>query len=265
MIGREGARHFSFDLRKQETVLGRDPKCDLIVSDPLSSRKHAIIFRKDEGYAVKDLGSRNGTFVNEQKIKDDRKLEWGDRVRIGPMQMIFVYREESPAKSADPGGAEAAAPQSAMFRRKTVGVNVGGFDLSFVKKPRPAHMNLLVEVATRLVPLRDPEHSTAAFLEALLRHFEASRSALLAYGEGPSEIRSQTIRAASEQTSTEIHFEPELIKLVRATQRAFLQDEDYSALYVPFSRNGEITGVLYVDAFMQARRLTEDDLWVTHA
>jgi DNA-binding NtrC family response regulator len=263
LIVREGARHFSYDLRKLETVLGRDPKCDLIVSDALSSRKHALITKKEDGYHVEDLGSRNGTFVNEKKLAGKRRLEWGDCIRIGPMQVLFVYREE-PAPKAE-SSAVPAGPQSAMFRRKTVGVNVGGFDLSYVKKPRPAHMNLLVDVATRLVPLRDPEHSTAAFLDSLLRHFEASRAALLEYGEGPSEIRSQTVRAAGETAPTEIEFEKELLKLVRATQRAFLQDEDYSALYLPFSRNGEITGVLYLDNFQQARRLTEDDLWVAHA
>lgn len=265
LIVREGARHFSYDLRKQETVLGRDPKCDLIVSDALSSRKHALITKKDDGYYVKDLGSRNGTFVNDKKISAERKLEWGDCLRIGPMQILFVFREDPTPRAEASEGVSAAGPQSSMFRRKTVGVNVSGFDLSYVKKPRLGHMNLLVEVATRLVPIRDPERSTAAFLDAVLRHFEASRAALLQYGEGPTEIRSQTVRAAGATAPAEIEFEKELLKLVRATQRAFLQDEDYSALYLPFVRNGEIAGVLYLDNFQQARRLTEDDLWVAYA
>ncbi|HUE71199.1 MAG TPA: FHA domain-containing protein [Pirellulaceae bacterium] len=58
-----------FILRAGEpTRIGRGLDCDVVLSDPLSSRVHATVVYQDEGWFVRDAGSRNGTFVNGQKI-----------------------------------------------------------------------------------------------------------------------------------------------------------------------------------------------------
>ena len=69
-------------------VIGRDSNCSLAIDDDSVSRRHATVEWKDDGYVVRDLGSTNGTFVNDQRVQE-QKLSAGDRVRFG--KNIFKY------------------------------------------------------------------------------------------------------------------------------------------------------------------------------
>ena len=57
--------------------------CDVDLSDPDVSRRHAVVRGVDGGLAVEDLGSKNGTFVNDSRISGIVEISPGDRVRFG--------------------------------------------------------------------------------------------------------------------------------------------------------------------------------------
>jgi pSer/pThr/pTyr-binding forkhead associated (FHA) protein len=78
----------SVSLTKAETTLGRLPECDVVVDDPGVSRQHARIRRAETGFVLSDLGSTNGTFVNEQPVQD-HLLADGDRITIGETLLVF--------------------------------------------------------------------------------------------------------------------------------------------------------------------------------
>jgi pSer/pThr/pTyr-binding forkhead associated (FHA) protein len=63
-------------------TIGREG-CDIVVPDPEMSRRHAAVRILDEGLAIEDLGSKNGTFVNDRRIEGIAELKQGDRVRFG--------------------------------------------------------------------------------------------------------------------------------------------------------------------------------------
>jgi len=65
-----------------EVAVGRQD-CDLTISSPQVSRRHARIESSGDRAEVTDLGSRNGTFVNDERIAEARRLEPGDSLRIG--------------------------------------------------------------------------------------------------------------------------------------------------------------------------------------
>ena len=82
--GRAGHREV-FD--KAVITLGRDPRSDLPLDpnqDLDASTRHAAVVRSGDGFVLRDLGSRNGTFVNGHRISADHELKAGDRVRLGP-------------------------------------------------------------------------------------------------------------------------------------------------------------------------------------
>ena len=102
-------------LGAKPVVLGRDAGCDIPIDDPSTSRRHARISPSDAGYVVEDLGSKNGTLVNDVACKPI-PLRSGDRVLMG--SVLAVYHQEpistpSVVVSDDPDASRATryAPQ----------------------------------------------------------------------------------------------------------------------------------------------------------
>lgn len=73
-------------------IIGRSETCDLCLEDPLASRNHAAVSVDGQELRVDDLGSRNGVFVNEERVDKTRRLQHGDRLRIGSQTMIVLRR-----------------------------------------------------------------------------------------------------------------------------------------------------------------------------
>ncbi len=64
-------------------VIGRAPACELMLEDTYISQQHARIFGKNGSWYVEDLGSTNGTYVNDQKLAAPAMVQPGDRIRAG--------------------------------------------------------------------------------------------------------------------------------------------------------------------------------------
>ncbi len=89
-----------------EIKIGRLPGLAVTVLDTKVSREHCKVYRQSTGWIVEDLESRNGTYVNAQRVKK-RLLQPGDRLRVG--QTEFEYSTAAPGSPVPPAG-EAAAP-----------------------------------------------------------------------------------------------------------------------------------------------------------
>jgi pSer/pThr/pTyr-binding forkhead associated (FHA) protein len=66
-------------------VIGRDESCDLRPTNRLISRRHCEIDQRDDGAFVKDLDSRNGTYVNKLRVTDEVRVRDGDQIQVGPI------------------------------------------------------------------------------------------------------------------------------------------------------------------------------------
>ena len=64
-------------------TIGRDDTADLQLRDKAVSRRHATLRVEGETAVIEDLGSRNGTFVNGDRVGDARRLREGDAVQVG--------------------------------------------------------------------------------------------------------------------------------------------------------------------------------------
>jgi pSer/pThr/pTyr-binding forkhead associated (FHA) protein len=80
----------------QDVSIGRSPENDLSIDDAALSRKHAQFYRADGGHAVKDLGTSNGTTVNNETIRT-RVLQTKDVIRLGEVEIQFVQIAKNPA------------------------------------------------------------------------------------------------------------------------------------------------------------------------
>ena len=75
-------------LSGSKVVLGRSRECDIVVSDPNVSRRHAELRRDDGRWTIVDLGSTNGIKVNGRRVSD-AALREGDRVTLGVTDLTF--------------------------------------------------------------------------------------------------------------------------------------------------------------------------------
>ncbi len=85
-LGNDSTR---FELKGANTVIGRHPECDVVVDAGAVSRYHAKVVRRDDGFYLEDLQSRNGTFLNGQMIAQPTKLNESDQIRICEVEFAF--------------------------------------------------------------------------------------------------------------------------------------------------------------------------------
>ncbi|MEJ2363713.1 MAG: FHA domain-containing protein [Deltaproteobacteria bacterium] len=84
----------------QKITIGRQSTNDISIADRLVSKRHAVIGRVKGQIVVKDLGSRNGTLVNGDKV-EKAILSSGDRLKIGGAMLRFFKKEEPGKTSSD--------------------------------------------------------------------------------------------------------------------------------------------------------------------
>lgn len=91
--GREGRLELS-----ERAVIGRSEHCDLQISDRGVSKEHCEIRTVGPSWVIRDLGSKNGTFVNGRSVKRELWLRDGDRITVGGVTLLFHL---SPAAASD--------------------------------------------------------------------------------------------------------------------------------------------------------------------
>lgn len=85
--GRPGKR---FDITGDVVRIGRGQQNDIVLEDDVVSRSHARVERRGTGWVIMDVGSRNGTLVNEQWVMDIIPIRNGDRIRFGSVILKYL-------------------------------------------------------------------------------------------------------------------------------------------------------------------------------
>jgi len=98
-LGPDGQEN-SFPLIAPEILIGRKSDADVVLNNQHVSRHHAKLVKTPEGYALQDLGSTHGTFVNESRV-ENKALKHGDKISLGKDRIDLHYftSESKPAKS----------------------------------------------------------------------------------------------------------------------------------------------------------------------
>jgi pSer/pThr/pTyr-binding forkhead associated (FHA) protein len=99
-------------LKKDKFLIGRAKECSLRAGSEAISRRHCAIVRKDGSWTARDLGSRNGTYVNDTRIAEEVTLSPGDELRVGPLKFRIATAETSkPAKEPASSAPEQPKPK----------------------------------------------------------------------------------------------------------------------------------------------------------
>ncbi|HLW00225.1 MAG TPA: FHA domain-containing protein [Ktedonobacterales bacterium] len=161
-----------FALSKAVLTIGRDSGCDITISDASISRQHAQIIRQEMGWYLQDLGSRNGTAINGQRLSAPQRVEDGDVLTIGNIPLRYLAerpREEAavpeepvtetlPTSSQEPAAEEitTATPTQAL-PPKTPTVPLRGRE-----HPRPLRLPTRPLEPSPAAPEQAPEPKSVA-------------------------------------------------------------------------------------------------------
>ena len=96
VVERGVAAPSTIPLDKSVCVLGKAAEADVPLDNPFVSRMHARILRDGARFQLRDLGSKNGTYVNGERLSSDgRWLKGGDRIDLALDQVVLMFQERS--------------------------------------------------------------------------------------------------------------------------------------------------------------------------
>lgn len=263
-------------IRQEFVTLGRhpsatvqfDPERDLEVSG-----RHAALFRQGGGWVVRDLGSSNGTWVNDKRIQGDRPLHPNDVIRFGPKgpRLLFVRQQEEeaaipPTRSQPERDAGTTAPlrpagstterirrevrrQTAPWRRAVLGIAVlvglGGLGLAVMLRQRSRALEmergaLLARADSLLERLQAASTSVAALAGALQEARQETHRLRGSLAGG--EVSSERLDSLSRELATSLAHHEAVLRAAHLDAAAIARE------------NGDAIGVL-VSEFPGGRRV----------
>ncbi len=279
-------RGSSFPLSSAEISIGRDPGNDIAILDSSISRRHCLIRREGRRYTIKDLESRNNTFVNRVPV-NERVLEFGDEIRVG--NSLFLLTDPETAESTDSNSVqldESPAGGSTVVLRKE--------QVRYLSPPRkeaalPAtsrtvrDLNALLKIGNALSRLRSVKDIERQVLASVLEIAPADKAALLLVEEGSAEFSSVLVLdgKTGEETSAPVQLSRTVLAQVLEQGVALLNNDIgddaafesasvlvpriRSLLVVPLEFLGRIRGVLYLEARNPPAPFDEDLLQLVTA
>lgn len=178
------------DLGAQIVSIGRGPENVIPILDEKASRSHCVIEPNPKGgWQVRDLASRNGTRVNDEKVSGARVLRVGDIIRVGDHEFLF----ESDGTAPPPPTIDEAVSQASK-NAKTPGMR----DQSEV-------VGWMFELAAMMDSL--PPKGTLPENVSVISASGVPSEALLGASDGPNCVRLM-LQLASKARATDIHWEP---------------------------------------------------------
>lgn len=255
LSGMHGQRPVRFELQPGSQKLGRSSVCEIVLPDPAVSKQHAEVQLEGGSIMVNDLGSRNGTFVNEVRITDPTKLEPKDNLRIGHMTLKLKDQEYSTVTRLSPESSTKPQLTTSIDEAKTM----AGQTHSDVM------IGALHEAGQLLSKRLSLDELYESIIELLGRFVRADRIMLidgeLKDGE-PHVLASQTKNA---DPDAPLRLSRTMLREVLESRRSFLTrdalaDDRFSAqesiistgthaaMAAPLFDNDNILGVVYVDS-----------------
>jgi len=272
-VSPEGAGPYVVNLPASGIIIGRSTSCGLSLTDKCCSSRHAEVFPSGNGFAIRDLNSKNGTSVNGESIREKTDLRVNDVIKIGST----VLRLER-----DPANGESEEPATTKDRSGTVIKKVTDI-LSGTPLPSgPAPPGVRATP-----PLTAREREDAAIIEevnqsliytdgqldryldrimdAIIKHIPMDRGILMLEGRAKGELERRVTKLPGpaesaaglpiSQSIVHMAFEKNQAVLVPDTQQqqifreaeSIIKAHIHSAMCVPLFDYRTIIGVVYAD------------------
>ena len=253
-----------FPLDEPEVQFGRDSSNQILVTDPSVSRAHCVMEATPAGYRLKDLESRNGTFVNGIPIHT-HELQNGDRVEIGRSAFIYLTQDEDAATGETPSS------RISLVTRMVVPVHAGaenhptalaGNDLQVLMRVSTAVNSMKALYSAKEAVAR--ETLERHILELIFESVPAQRGAIVLRSES-ADFPHQIWGWSRTQGRVLLPVDPQIIHQVVTEGVAILSNnvddpEIRCVVAVPLSVTGRVLGMIYLDSTVPDARFDEERL-----
>lgn len=249
-VGQRAGRNYLLDPLTKNRI-GRGAECTIQLSDSLCSRIHAILAREDGVWRAHDAASRNGTFVNGQRI-ESAELQEGHQLRVGSTEFAFHQSEQPP--TVGPVGSPNVT--QTVIRDTRVGeVDHDSFAASLIQSAEQTQdLLLLYQLAIKLLGTSDPQQLLRTSLDLLRERTQASVAGFL-WASEDGKLKPKLVIPAS--AAQQVPLSESLTRLVCeeghavwiANQQAAAADslQHYAdALCVPLMASGRALGAMHV-------------------
>ncbi len=271
-------RWITYAVISDEVVIGRAPDCDLVINNPRVSRHHAKIFRQRDEWRVEDLGSSNGTRINDLG-HTDRALRGGDRILLHNFPVLFEDVPETSFLLSSPELAEELG-QGTVFRPAVDFNALASVPGEQAALGDDARIGKLLSVLTTVSHALLSSPSLDATLEQVLglvfQHLEVKRGCILLWDEQEQTLVPKCVRDET-GAAHEIRFSRTIAERVYRDKVAVLttdaQSDDrfvggesiliqgiHAAMAAPLWNADKVEGIIYVDTQLRGSLFDHFDL-----
>lgn len=276
----DGSRE-RFPLIKERVTIGRSRESDIFLPDQWLSRHHAEIRQKPDGHYVVDLGSKNGTLVNGEKLGKEQRLRPGDIITLG--EHVLTFMPDEPADTDD--DPEVYGTRVFSVKELSDVATKPVYDPDELARQNRV-LGVLSRAASALVVHRSLPDLFELVLDLLFEAVPAERGAVLLIEGGPPNPvikasrnrKGDKILKVSRSIARRVLDQKVSLLMPNIMEDAALKSQDSilstgirSALCAPLwftSSTGEqdqVIGLVYLDSLQRAHSFTEDDLSIVTA
>ncbi|MEX2174906.1 MAG: SpoIIE family protein phosphatase [Pirellulaceae bacterium] len=283
-----------YELKGDTYILGRHPDCQIYIEVGAVSRNHCQIVREGGTYFLEDLGSRNGTFVNDEpeKLEGRRALKPGDQLRVCEVSFAFG-KDDTPRAQAlstdsmpriiDGAGlgafvADDEAHQTSSTIMSKLDVSKSSHGGLHVTASAEVKLAALVEITQSLGRVLALDDVLPQVLKALFKIFVQADRGFIVLETPDKKLIPRWVRLRREDANDTLRISRTIIRHVMESKEAVLSadaatDERFemsqsiadfrirSMLCAPLLDNeGTAFGALQIDTLDQRQRFTKEDL-----
>ena len=254
-----------FPLDEPEVQVGRDSSNQILLTDPSVSRAHCVMEATPAGYRLKDLESRNGTFVNGIPIRS-HELQNGDRVEIGRSAFIYLTQDDDPVTAGETPSNRLSLVTRMVVPVRSGGenhpVSVAGNDLQILMRVSTAIHSMKALYSAKEAVAR--ETLERHILELIFESVPAERGAIVLRNES-ADLPHQIWGFSRTQGRILLPVDPQIIHQVVTEGVAILSNNVDDAeirciVAVPLSVTARVLGMIYLDSTIPDARFDEERL-----
>lgn len=264
----------SIPLNSEKLVIGRNPECGLVIPASAVSREHAQVLRINNRFFLKDLKSRNKTFVNNQEVNPDVLHALNDQDKIKICDFLCTYVDEAPPGPTLP-------IENTEDHSSTVMSTVeAGRGSHLILESQPAErLKLIIQIANSLAGTLQIDALLPQIMENLFKIFkQADRGFIIVRDEATGRLMPKAIKTRREKDETTATFSKTIVNRCIDNEEAILSEDVPSDARFQMSQSisdfrirsvmcaplkpgdGKVFGVIQLDTQDRGKKFTNDDL-----